>query len=90
MQSWFGSGKSTQVAITTCCLSAWLLLGYDQGVFGGILQSQDWLKQFGYPSDTHTGIIVASFDVGCLLGCWSESPLAQRFLGESSELTMLL
>ena len=79
MYSWFGRGRPLQTGITACCLSAWVLLGYDQGVFAGILQSQDWQRQFDYPNDTHTGIIVASFDLGCFLGCWGESPKLSSF-----------
>ncbi|KAH8596907.1 putative transporter [Bisporella sp. PMI_857] len=71
MYSWFGRGKSLQVAISSCCLIAFTLFGYDQGVFGGILQSEDWLMQFGHPSDSKTGIIVSSYNLGCLLGCFT-------------------
>ena len=72
MTSWFGHGRSMQTAITCCCLMAFVLFGYDQGVFGGILQNKNWLDQFGHPSDTKTGIIVSSYNLGCLLGCFSE------------------
>lgn len=54
---------------------AFTLFGYDQGVFGGILQNEDWLTQFGNPDDTKTGIIVSSYNLGCLLGCFSKSDL---------------
>lgn len=75
MYSWFGRGRSLQVAISGCCLLAFTLFGYDQGVFGGILQNQDWLEQFGYPSDSETGIIVSSYNLGCLLGCFSKDAI---------------
>ncbi|CZR50391.1 probable transporter (major facilitator superfamily) [Phialocephala subalpina] len=82
MHSWFGRGRSLQVAVSGCCLLAFTLFGYDQGVFGGILQNADWLNQFGHPSDTKTGIIVASYNLGCLLGCfinfWIGNPLGRR------------
>ena len=48
---------------------AFILFGYDQGVFGGILQNEDWLSQFGHPSASKTGIIVSSYNLGCLAGC---------------------
>ena len=72
MHSWFGRGKSLQVAVSACCLLAFTLFGYDQGVFGGILQNKNWLDQFGHPGDTKTGIIVSSYNLGCLLGCFSK------------------
>lgn len=58
-------------AVAVCLLSHFF--GYDQGVFSGILQNEDWLNQFGHPNDTKTGIIVASYNLGCLLGCFSMS-----------------
>ncbi|KAJ0307885.1 hypothetical protein COL516b_003857 [Colletotrichum fioriniae] len=64
-----GRGKSLQVGVTICCLIAFVLFGYDQGVFGGILQMEDWLDQFGHPSDSETGIIVSCYNLGCLTGC---------------------
>ena len=69
MKNWFGRGRSLQVAITCSCLIAFVLFGYDQGVFGGILQNENWLDQFGHPSNTTTGIIVSSYNLGCLVGC---------------------
>ncbi|KAH6999519.1 general substrate transporter [Ilyonectria destructans] len=64
-----GRGKSLQFGVTTCCLIAFLLFGYDQGVFGGILQNESWLNQFNHPGDTKTGIIVSCYNLGCLMGC---------------------
>ncbi|KAJ6439838.1 Sugar transporter STL1 [Purpureocillium lavendulum] len=69
MRSWLGRGRSLQAGITVCCLVAFVLFGYDQGVFGGILQNADWLDQFAHPSDIRTGIIVSCYNLGCLTGC---------------------
>ncbi|KAG7059649.1 hexose carrier protein [Colletotrichum scovillei] len=30
---------------------------------------EDWLNQFGHPSDSETGIIVSCYNLGCLTGC---------------------
>ncbi|OIW23552.1 general substrate transporter [Coniochaeta ligniaria NRRL 30616] len=64
-----GRGKSVQAGVTACCLVAFVLFGYDQGVFGGILQNEDWQSQFSHPNDTETGIIVSCYNLGCLAGC---------------------
>ncbi|OTB02824.1 hypothetical protein M426DRAFT_13072 [Hypoxylon sp. CI-4A] len=72
-----GRGRSLQFGVTVCCLIAFVLFGYDQGVFSGILQNQDWLDQFGHPSDTETGIIVSCYNLGCLAGC-----VLNFFIGE--------
>ncbi|RMJ14719.1 hypothetical protein CDV36_005610 [Fusarium kuroshium] len=60
-------GKSLQFGITVCCLAAFILFGYEQGVFGPILQNQDWLELFNRPSDSQTGIIVACYNLGCMI-----------------------
>lgn len=69
MQAFLGRGKRLQAGVTICCLMAFILFGYEQGVFGGILENQDWLDQFNHPSDTETGIIVSCYNLGCLGGC---------------------
>ncbi|RSL92215.1 hypothetical protein CEP52_013943 [Fusarium oligoseptatum] len=69
MRSWLGRGKTLQFGITVCCLAAFILFGYEQGVFGPILQNQDWLELFNRPSDSQTGIIVACYNLGCMVGC---------------------
>lgn len=71
MQNWFKRGKGLQVGIGICCLSAFVLFGYEQGVFGPILRNENWLHQFGHPSDSVTGIIVSCYNLGCLVGCVS-------------------
>ncbi|KAF5025653.1 hypothetical protein F66182_2259 [Fusarium sp. NRRL 66182] len=78
MRTWFGRGKRLQRAVTSCCLCAFVLYGYDQGVFGGILENQDWLSQFDNPGDTLTGFIVSSYNLGCLLGCFKNFMLGER------------
>lgn len=72
MRSWYGRGKSLQAAVTACCLVAFILFGYDQGVFSNIVTNEDWKKQFGYPGDSKEGIIVSCYNLGCLLGCFSQ------------------
>jgi MFS family permease len=78
MRTWFGRGKKLQRAVTSCCLCAFVLYGYDQGVFGGILENEDWLQQFGHPGDTLTGFIVSSYNLGCLVGCFMNFVLGEK------------
>lgn len=79
MQFQLRRGKALQTGITICCLLAFVLFGYDQGVFSGALQSNDWQQQFGYPSDSKTGIIVSCYNLGCLSGCVGESGPVESF-----------
>lgn len=69
MRSIYGRGKPLQAAIYACCLSAFLFFGYDQGVFGGLLQNTHWLDQFNHPRPVITGIITSSYCLGALTGC---------------------
>jgi len=64
-----GRGIRLQVGIAATCQLSFVLFGYDQGVFGGILQNEDWIRQFGYPNDVMVGIIVSSYTLGCIGGC---------------------
>lgn len=67
-----GRGFRLQTWITTSCLLSFILFGYDQGVFSGILQNEHWQNQFGNPSDVLTGLIVSSYTMGCIVGCVSK------------------
>ena len=43
-------------------------LGYDQGVFSGIVGNENWLDTFGHPSAGLEGIIVSIYNLGCFTG----------------------
>jgi hypothetical protein len=55
----FGKGKTLQWAITIACQLAFILFGYDQGVFSGIIGNEDFKETFGYPGEGLEGIIVS-------------------------------
>ncbi|KAF2719089.1 general substrate transporter [Polychaeton citri CBS 116435] len=67
--NWFGRGLSLQVAIIVSCQMAFILFGYDQGVFSGIVGNEDWLATFGHPSSALEGIIVSIYNLGAFSGC---------------------
>lgn len=46
-------------------------IGYDQGVFSGIVGNEDFLETMNHPDDTLLGIIVAVYNLGCFTGCIS-------------------
>lgn len=48
---------------------AFILFGYDQGVFSGIVGNEDWLETFGYPDSALEGIIVSIYNLGAFSGC---------------------
>ncbi|KAG6362819.1 hypothetical protein INS49_007913 [Diaporthe citri] len=45
-----------------------MLFGYDQGLFGGILGGQRFKDTLGNPDATMTGLVTAIYDIGCALG----------------------
>lgn len=62
-------GNSLGVAISAASAAAFLLFGYDNGVFAGIINAESFRSQFGYPSSSLIGTIVAVYNLGCFLGC---------------------
>ncbi|KAG9829248.1 putative MFS sugar transporter, partial [Aureobasidium melanogenum] len=65
----FRRGRSLQIAIMITCQLAFILFGYDQGVFSGIVGNADWRKTFGYPGSGLEGIIVSIYNLGAFSGC---------------------
>ncbi|ETS75143.1 hypothetical protein PFICI_13627 [Pestalotiopsis fici W106-1] len=65
----FGTGFRLRAAITIACQCAFVLFGYDQGVFSGIVGNSDFLDQFGHPSPGLEGIIVSIYNLGAFSGC---------------------
>ncbi|KAJ0420936.1 general substrate transporter [Aspergillus carlsbadensis] len=61
-------GRPLQLGITAACGAGFLLFGYDQGVFGGLLDNDHFLRTFGNPNVTIQGQIVATYDIGCIIG----------------------
>ena len=45
-----------------------LLFGYDQGLFGGILAGSRFTTMLGNPSPTLTGFVTGVYDIGCACG----------------------
>ncbi|KAK2744646.1 hypothetical protein FQN55_006564 [Onygenales sp. PD_40] len=65
----FGRGFTLQLAITVACEMAFILFGYDQGVFSGIVGNKDFLDVMHHPGDGLMGIIVSVYNLGCFSGC---------------------
>lgn len=61
-------GRSLTVGITISCGMAFMLFGYDQGVFGGILSCQSFETTFNNPNTTVQGQMTSSYVLGCVFG----------------------
>ncbi|KAJ4349572.1 uncharacterized protein N0V89_008188 [Didymosphaeria variabile] len=67
--NWYGRGFKLRAAITIACQMAFILFGYDQGVFGGIVGNPHFLDTFNHPAPGLEGIIVSIYNLGCFTGC---------------------
>ncbi|KAJ9627867.1 hypothetical protein H2203_003085 [Taxawa tesnikishii (nom. ined.)] len=65
----FGRGFKLRLAIAVACEMAFILFGYDQGVFSGIVGNEDFLNTVNHPSAGLLGIIVSIYNLGCFTGC---------------------
>ncbi|KAI8711999.1 MFS domain-containing protein [Fusarium sp. LHS14.1] len=55
-----------------------LLFGYDQGLFGGILAGTRFQNMLGNPNSTMSGLVTAIYDVGCAFGAVSAFLFGER------------
>ncbi|KAJ6632433.1 general substrate transporter [Mycena sp. CBHHK59/15] len=63
--------------VTVACTAAMVLFGYDQGVFGGIIITPDFLETMGNPNASLQGTIVA-FLVGAFAAWFSRYNLGEH------------
>ncbi|KAJ7915599.1 general substrate transporter [Mycena leptocephala] len=64
--------------VTVACTAAMVLFGYDQGVFGGIIITPNFLETMGNPNASLQGAIVALYDIGCLFGALAAMVIGDR------------
>lgn len=77
-----GKALITMILITSGL--DFLLFGYDQGLFGGILAGERFQHTLGKPNATMTGLVTAIYDIGCALGA-----VSAFFWGEVCQLCSL-
>ncbi|KAL3450246.1 general substrate transporter [Aspergillus insuetus] len=80
-------GRALSVGITFACGIAFMLFGYDQGVFGGILSNPAFQEQFDHPDATIEGQIVSSYVLGCVIGAFVSMFLGDR-LGRRKSISL--
>jgi MFS family permease len=61
-------GTRLSVGVAVNSGFSFLLFGWDQGVFGGILTNPSFNRQFKHPNPTIEGQIVSTYDIGCIIG----------------------
>ncbi|KAB8216477.1 general substrate transporter [Aspergillus novoparasiticus] len=78
-QPYFGlKGGWLTFWVTVACATDMMLFGYDQGVFGGVIVTKDFLDVLHLHNNASLiGTITAIYDVGCLVGA-----IAAMYVGE--------
>lgn len=78
--AYFGmTGTQLNIWVTVACTTAMTLFGYDQGVFGGIIVTQDFLDTMGNPNSNLQGTIVSLYDVGCFFGAIAAFAFGEQY-----------
>ncbi|KAK3721454.1 hypothetical protein LTR37_003009 [Vermiconidia calcicola] len=62
------TGRALTIGICTSSGLGFMLFGYDQGVFGGLLANLSFLETFNQPGVTMQGQIVSTYTLGCIFG----------------------
>lgn len=61
-------GRPLMATVTTLTSLGFLLIGYDNGLMGGLINSAPFKQTFNNPSPTITGLIVSIYELGCFFG----------------------
>ncbi|KAF6225791.1 hypothetical protein HO133_009793 [Letharia lupina] len=67
--------------VSVACATDMTLFGYDQGVFGGVIVTPDFLDTLNLSGPEHTsllGTVTALYDVGCFFGAVAAFSLGER------------
>ncbi|KAH8730339.1 general substrate transporter [Phaeosphaeriaceae sp. PMI808] len=66
-----GSGERLTVWISIAASTVLIFYGYDQGVLGNVIISENFLHTFGYPSANMQGVMTSIYNIGCFIGAMS-------------------
>jgi MFS family permease len=66
-----GSGERLTVWISIAASTVLIFYGYDQGVFGNVIISDNFLETFGHPSANMQGVMTSIYNIGCFIGAMS-------------------
>ncbi|KAI5816614.1 putative Myo-inositol transporter 1 [Pyronema omphalodes] len=61
-------GAALRVLVSIASSSAFLLFGYDQGVFAGLIGGNGFKDTFNNPSTTTIGTVTSIYEIGCFAG----------------------
>ncbi|KAI1340981.1 general substrate transporter [Xylariaceae sp. FL0016] len=86
---YFGmKGGWLTVWVTVACATDMTLFGYDQGVFGGVIVTPDFLNLMGIADNAKLqSTVTAIYDIGCFLGAISTIWIGERLGRKNTILT---
>ncbi|KEY80861.1 sugar transporter [Aspergillus fumigatus] len=64
----YSRGLGLRMAILITCQIAFVLFGYNQGVFSGIINNEDFLNIVNHPRAGMLGFLVSIYNLGCFFG----------------------
>ncbi|KDN60521.1 hypothetical protein CSUB01_10537 [Colletotrichum sublineola] len=62
-------GQRLVLAVSVLTSLGFMLIGYDNGLMGGLVNAPAFNTTFDSPDPTMTGLIVAIYEIGCFFGC---------------------
>jgi sugar porter (SP) family MFS transporter len=72
------SGQALILTVSVLTSLGFMLIGYDNGLMGGLVNTDSFNKSFDTPSTSMIGVIVAIFEVGCFFGAIGAAVWGER------------
>ncbi|CAE7002644.1 hypothetical protein PTNB73_10297 [Pyrenophora teres f. teres] len=71
-------GRALMLTISVLTSLGFMLIGYDNGLMGGLVGAPAFNKTFDYPSSDMIGTIVAIFEIGCFFGAMGTAVVGEK------------
>ncbi|KHN97316.1 sugar transporter STL1 [Metarhizium album ARSEF 1941] len=71
-------GRALLLTVTVLTSLGFMLIGYDNGLMGGLVNAPAFGRSFGHPGPKMIGLIVAIFEVGCFFGSILSAVFGER------------
>ncbi|KAH7304194.1 sugar transporter STL1 [Stachybotrys elegans] len=72
------SGRALIFTVSVLTSLGFMLIGYDNGLMGGLVNTDAFNQSFDTPSTSMIGVIVAIFEVGCFFGAIGAAVWGER------------
>ncbi|WQF89767.1 Putative major facilitator, sugar transporter, major facilitator superfamily [Colletotrichum destructivum] len=72
-------GQRLVLAVSVLTSLGFMLIGYDNGLMGGLVNAPAFNSTFDSPDPTMTGLIVAIYEIGCFFGCVATAIFGEKY-----------